>query len=250
MRILVINCNTSSVTTAAISRVAHSAASAGTTVEAVQPEWGVASAEGFLESFISAAAVLDLLTVRAPDYDAVVMAGYGEHGREGARQLLDVPVVDITEASAQLACLLGRRFGVVTTLASAVPGIEDSLLLAGLSARCAGVAASGLPVLALDEDVPAVARALADAAEGLLAAGADVIVLGCAGMAGLDLAVEQLLGVPVVEGVAAAVGMAELLVRLGKQTSKRGAFAPPSPAKDRPGWPVSALRLKSGANSR
>ena len=81
MRILVINCNTSSVTTAAISRVACSAASAGTTVEAVQPVWGVASAEGYMESFISAAAVLDLLTVRAPDYDAVVMAGYGEHGR-------------------------------------------------------------------------------------------------------------------------------------------------------------------------
>lgn len=56
-----------------------------------------------------------------------MLAGFGEHGREGARELLDVPVVDITEAAAHLACLLGRRYGVVTTLDRTCGLIEDSL---------------------------------------------------------------------------------------------------------------------------
>ena len=54
-------------------------------------------------------------------YDAVIQAGYGEHGREGLQELLDVPVVDITEAAASTAMFLGHRYSVVTTLDRAVP---------------------------------------------------------------------------------------------------------------------------------
>ena len=74
-------------------------------------------------------------TVRAyPEpYDAVIQAGYGEHGREGLQELLDVPVVDITEAAASTAMFLGHKYSVVTTLDRAVPLIEDRLKLAGLT---------------------------------------------------------------------------------------------------------------------
>jgi allantoin racemase len=57
--------------------------------------------------------------------------------------------------------------------------------------------------------------------------GSDVIVLGCAGMADLCATVSNRLGVPVVDGVAAAVTFAESLVRLGLRTSDREEFAPP-----------------------
>ncbi|MFC7624259.1 aspartate/glutamate racemase family protein [Microlunatus sp. GCM10028923] len=233
MKILVVNCNTSAATTRTIGIAARQAAAEGTTVEAVQPEWGVESAEGYLDSFLSAAAVLDLLNSDTRGADAVVLAGYGEHGREGARQLLTIPVVDITEASAQLACLLGHRFGVVTTLASTVAGITDSLTTAGLSSRCVAVTHCDLPVLGLHADLAATARTLAERGRPLIEDGADVLVLGCAGMAGLDRAVEDILGVPVVEGVSAAIGVAEVLVRLGKSTSKAGPYAPPLPHKRR-----------------
>src|SRR3546814_20049576 len=75
-------------------------------------------------------------------YDAVIQAGYGEHGREGLQELLDVPVVDITEAAASTAMFLGHRYSVVTSLDRTVPMIEDRLKLAGLDARCASVRAS------------------------------------------------------------------------------------------------------------
>ncbi|CAM5670461.1 Allantoin racemase OS=Streptomyces violarus OX=67380 GN=FHS41_005953 PE=3 SV=1 [Streptomyces violarus] len=64
------------------------------------------------------------------------MAGFGKHGREGVRELVGVPVVDITEAAAHLACLLGRRYGVVTTLARS--SADRGLLLDG--GRGAGTA--------------------------------------------------------------------------------------------------------------
>jgi allantoin racemase len=240
MHLLVVNCNTSAAMTVEIGEVARNAARPGTVISAVQPIWGPASAEGFYESFITAAAVLDLLETYEGEVDGVVMAGFGEHGREGARQLLDVPVVDITEAAAQLACLLGHSFGVVTTVPSAVPVVESSLLLAGLERRCVGVLAAHLPVLAVTADLAATADAIAAAGAKLLSAGAEVLVLGCSGMAGLDRLVADRLGVPAIDGVAAAVALCESLVWLGKSTSKYGAYQSPSSDKPRPGWPPSS----------
>ena len=52
-------------------------------------------------------------------------------------------------------------------------------------------------------------------------------MLGCAGMADLTTALSRELGVPVLDGVACAVKLAEALVALGLGTSKRGDLAYP-----------------------
>ncbi|MGW0612081.1 aspartate/glutamate racemase family protein [Streptomyces sp. NPDC002788] len=231
MRIVVTNCNTTQEMTEEIVRGARAAAGPGTTVTGLTPAWGPESAEGWLDSYLSAAAVLDTLrTYGGPPYDAVVMAGFGEHGREGVRELLDVPVVDITEAAAHLACLLGRRYGVVTTLERSRGQIEDSLETAGVARNCAAVVGTGLNVLDLGDDERTETAFLA-AAERACAAGAEVLVLGCAGMTGLQRAVGDKLGLPVVDGVAAAVKLAESLVALGLTTSRAGSYAAPLPKR-------------------
>ena len=235
-RMLVVNCNTSAQMTADITRIAQRAASPGTVVVGIEPAWGPESAEGYYESYVTAAAVLDAVRGYREPFDAVIMAGYGEHGREGMRQLLDVPVVDITEASAMLACLVGHRFGVITTMASAIPGIHDSLSTLGLLSRCAGIRAASLPVASIDQDPAASITALTATGRALLADGADALVLGCAGFAGLDTALEEALGVPVLDSVASAVRLAESLLALGKSTSKVGAYVAPNPAKRWTGW--------------
>ncbi|WP_189218481.1 MULTISPECIES: aspartate/glutamate racemase family protein [Streptomyces] len=210
-----------------IVRGARSAASPGTTVTGLTPAWGVESAEGWLDSYLSAAAVLDTLrTYDGPPYDAVVLAGFGEHGREGVRELVDVPVVDITEAAAHLACLLGRRYGVVTTLERSCGQIEDSLETAGVARNCAAVVGTGLGVLDLGDTDRTEAAFLA-AAERARRAGAEVLVLGCAGMTGLQRTLGEELGLPVVDGVGAAVRLAESLVALGLRTSRAGSYARP-----------------------
>jgi allantoin racemase len=66
---------------------------------------------------------------------------------------------------------------------------------------------------------------------------AEVICLGCGGMAGLDDAVRAQTGVPVVDGVTAAVKLAESLVALGLSTSKVRTYARPRP-KRVAGWPL------------
>ncbi|NNV08414.1 Asp/Glu/hydantoin racemase, partial [Geobacillus sp. MMMUD3] len=143
MRILVVNVNTTASMTDGIARAAREAASADTEIIGLTPSFGPESCEGNVESHLAALGVMDAVLEYDGEYDAVIQAGYGEHGREALQELLDVPVVDITEAGATLAMLLGRRYSVVTTLDRTVPLIEDRLLLAGLDRHCASVRSSG-----------------------------------------------------------------------------------------------------------
>ncbi|MEW1717969.1 aspartate/glutamate racemase family protein [Streptomyces sp. NPDC093109] len=230
MRILVTNCNTTRSMTEEIVRGAEAAAAPGTAITGLTPGWGPESAEGWLDSYLSAAAVLDTLRGYDGPYDAVVMAGFGEHGREGARELLDTPVVDITEAAAHLACLLGRRYGVITTLDRTRDQIEDSLRTAGVDRNCAAVVSAGLGVLDL-RDERRTTEAFLTAAARARDAGAEVLVLGCAGMTGLQRTVGERLGMPVVDGVGAAVKLAESLITLGLTTSRTGGYARPLPKR-------------------
>ncbi|MFC9595835.1 aspartate/glutamate racemase family protein [Streptomyces sp. NPDC056944] len=232
MRILVVNVNTTQSITDAIGRQAAAVASPGTEIVPLTPEFGAESVEGNYESYLAAIAVMEAVRAYPEPFDAVIQAGYGEHGREGLQELLDVPVVDITEAAAATAQFLGRSYSVVTTLDRTVPLIEERLHVAGLSARCASVRASGLPVLALEEDEKATVEAIVEqAARAVEDDRAEVICLGCGGMAGLAELVVERTGVPVVDGVSAAVTIAESLVRLGLSTSKVRTYATPRPKK-------------------
>lgn len=238
-RIVVMNCNTSISMTADIGRQAQSAARPGTLIDAWHPHWGPESAEGYYDSFITATAVLDRLHGLPSDVDAVVMAGFGEHGREGARELLNIPVVDITEAAAQFAMILAPRYGVVTTLGRACAQIHDSLTVAGLANRCAAIEAAELAVLELGSDPGVALDAMHSAGRRAIDAGAEALALGCAGMAGMSEHLSAKLGVPVVDGVTAAVAIAEGLVSMSLTTSKIRTYAAPRD-KQRSGWPISS----------
>ena len=238
MRLLVVNVNTTAAMTEAIAASARSVAATDTEIIGLTPSIGAESVEGNFESYLAAVAVMNAVVTYDGPFDAVVQAGFGEHGREGLQELLDVPVVDITEAAGHIASLIGHRYSVVTTLDRTVPLIEGRLATAGLAARCASVRSSGLSVLELEEDPPMAVKAIVREAElAVREDHAEVICLGCGGMAGLDDAVRRATGVPVVDGVTAAVKLAESLVGLGLSTSKIRTYAPPRP-KRIAGWPL------------
>ncbi|WP_338856985.1 aspartate/glutamate racemase family protein [Gordonia hongkongensis] len=237
MRILVANVNTTVSMTEAIADSARSVASPGTEIVGITPRFGADSCEGNFESYLAAIAVMDAILSYPEPYDAVIQAGYGEHGREGLQELLEVPVVDITEAAASTAMYLGHRFSVVTTLDRTVPLIEDRLKLAGLDQRCASVRASGLGVLELESDPERAVKAIVEqSTRAVTDDHAEVICLGCGGMAELEEQVREATGVPIVDGVRAAVTIAEGLVRMGLSTSKVRTYAPPREKKIT-GWP-------------
>ena len=233
------NVNTTTSMTDAMRVAAAAVAASGTEVIAAQPHFGPPSVEGYYDSYISAAAILDrLATWDGPPFDALIWAGFGEHGREGAQELLDVPVITITEAAAMAACLVGHKYGVITTLHRAMPQIEDQLRIAGLLDRCAAILAADLGVLELDEDVERTTERLVEVGVAALEAGAEALCLGCGGMAGMAARLSERLGVPVVDGVEAAVKLAEALHALGLRTSKVNAYGTPRP-KPIVGWPIS-----------
>jgi len=223
-----------------IAATARATASPGTEIVALEPLWGPSSVESYYDGFIAAAAMLDrVATLAAGDLDALVLAGFGEVGREALREQLDVPVVDIAEAAAVVAQLLAPRYGVVTCLPRQVGLIRDNLRLAGLLERCASIRALGVDVLdsGADEDAT-VARFLEEAAHAV-ADGAEALCLGSAGFTGMATRLSEALGMPVVDGVAAAVTLAESCHRMGLRTSKLTTWSDPIP-KERKGWPVSA----------
>ncbi|WP_407311011.1 aspartate/glutamate racemase family protein [Pseudomonas sp. nanlin1] len=238
MRILIVNVNTTESITQAIAEQARSVAAPGTEIIGLTPRFGAVSVEGNFESYMAAIGVMDAVMAYDQPFDAVIQAGYGEHGREGLQELLDVPVVDITEAGASVAMLLGRSYSVVTTLDRTLPLIEDRLRLAGLDSRCASVRASGLAVLELEQEPERALQAIVEQAELAVSQDrAEVIILGCGGMTGLDQIIRERTGVPVVDGVTAAVTLAQALVRLGLSTSKVRTYAAPRPKTLR-GWPL------------
>lgn len=237
MRILVVNPNTTESMTRNMAEAARRYANPGTEIVGVTPPWGPPGIEGFFEGLLSAAAVFEALVTYPEPYDAVVMAGFGEAGREGAREILDVPVMDITECSALLACTLGYRFSVVTTIKRAVPTIEEILLTVGVRERCASIRPTGLGVLDLEHDEALTKRRLAEEARlAIDEDGAEVIILGCGGLGGFDKELEAEVGVPVIDGIVAAVKMAEGCHAYGLSTSKVSTFARPNP-KEIAGFP-------------
>lgn len=246
MRILVTNVNTTVSMTDTIVASAQAVASPGTEIVGITPDFGAESVEGNFESYLAAVGVMAKIAAYDGPYDAVIQAGYGEHGREGLQELLDVPVVDITEAAAATAMFLGRSFSIVTTLDRTVPLIEDRLMLAGLRERCVSVRASGIAVLQVEQDATLAADAVFQQAEiAVNQDRAEVIVLGCGGMSGLDRRIQDRLGVPVIDGVTAAVTIAEGLVRLGLSTSKVRTFAHPH-KKAITGWPLEVTPALDG----
>ncbi len=233
MEILVVNPNTTVSMTAAIGRAAERVAAPDTRIVAVNPDTGPESIEGFYDEALAVPGLLaEVARGEARGVDGHVLACFDDTGLDAARALARAPVVGIGEAAFHVASLIAGRFAVVTTLSRSIPAIEQNLVKYGLAARCARVRASEVPVLALE-------HRLADACKRIDAEieaakrddRAEAIVLGCAGMADFAAELTARHGLPVVDGVGAAVLLVEALARLTLVTSKLGGYAFPLPKR-------------------
>jgi allantoin racemase len=130
------------------------------------------------------------------------------------------------------AAMLGNSFSVVTTLPRSIPVIEELAHRYGMERRLRRVRAAAIPVLDLEEESAAAAAKVQTEVERAIAEDrAEVVILGCAGMADLAASLSQRTGVPVIDGVGAAVKLVEALVGLGLRTSKVGGYARPLPKR-------------------
>ncbi|WP_443191180.1 aspartate/glutamate racemase family protein [Pseudomonas indica] len=231
MKIRVINPNTTSSMTEKIGDAARRIAAPGTEIVASNPSSGPVSIESHFDEAISAVGVLE--EIRAGEQertDAYILACFGDPGLLAARELTRAPVIGIAEAAFHMATLIATRFSIVTTLARTGIIAEHLLQTYGFAHHCRRVRAAEIPVLDLEDSGT---RALDRIIDECLRAKAEdnigAIILGCGGMADLTGEIRDAVGLPVVEGVTAAVKLAESLVSLGLGTSKHGDLDFPRP---------------------
>jgi allantoin racemase len=227
MRILVINPNTTASMTVKIGKAANLAAAHGTQIVCVNPKDGPPSIEGYFDEVFAVPGIIAEIT-KAEKIDAHVIACFDDTGLDAARCVTETPVIGIGEAAFHLATLIAGKFSVVTTLARSVPAIEHNLVKYGLASRCAKVRSSEVPVLDLELPGSDARRKIsAEIAKAVTEDRAEAIVLGCAGMADLANNLAREHGVPVLDGVACAVKLAETVSALGLKTSKVGGYSSP-----------------------
>jgi allantoin racemase len=227
--IAVVNPNTTRAMTGRVVAIAAGSARPGTNLLAITPEDGAAVIETPADEVVGAMSVLQAVQrcergEQVPD--AYVVACFGDTGVHGARQVASGPVVGMTEAALMTAALLAHRFAVVTMPLRTIRQSDAVVRDLGFEHRCA--------VHAIDEPVAEVrdgSRHLLDAFAGTARRAvehdnAEAVILGCAGLADLVGPLAALLGVPVIDGVAAAVSLAEGLIAQGLTTSRGLTWAP------------------------
>lgn len=224
MRILVVNSNTTPSVTDRIGAAARAAASRGTEIEALTAPFGLPLIVTRADWLVAGPATLAALAARRGTYDAAVIACFGDPGLDAAKELLEVPILGISEAAFHAASMLGRRFGVVSFTAALRPMFEACLEHHGLAARCTGFrmgpAFSGDPGRVAEERADLLVELCRQSAEE---DGAEAIILAGGPLAGLAPMIAGRVTVPLVDGTAAAVRLAEAMVGL----------APPGAARPR-----------------
>lgn len=244
VNILLLNPNMTQAVSERLCVTAASVASPGTVILPSTAPRGFAYIANRAEAQIAGAIALETLAERAGSYDAAIIAAFGDPGLLAARELFDVPVIGMSEAAMLTACMLGQRFGIVSFAAQMAPWYEECVATHGLTGRCAGVFCLDEPFVSVADVASEKQDALVALAMAAVAAGADVIILAGAPLAGLAATVAHLIPVPLVDQVQAALRQAETLVLLAPRKATSGAFRRP-PAKATTGLaPALAARIE------
>lgn len=222
MHIHLINPNSTASMTAQALDSALLVKHSSTKVSASNPADTPVSIEGGTDEALAVPGMLaEIRKGEAQGVDAYVIACFDDPGLHAAREIAKGPVLGICQAAVQVAVTISRRFSIITTLPRSVPIIEDLVSDYGADRHCRKVRAINLPVLGLEEDPAEAERLLISEIElAKREDRAEAIILGCAGMTSLCDRLRDATGVPVIDGVAAAVKLAEALVGAGYATSK------------------------------
>ena len=229
MKLLLVNPNTTSSMTDKAGEAARMVAASGTEIIAVNPEYGPISIEGYYDEVFSIPGLLEEVRKgEASGCQGTVIACFDDTGLDAARCIASGPVVGICEAAMHIASLLANSFSIVTTLRRSIPALEELTVKYGMSRKCHRIRAAEVPVLELENpDSEATKLIRVEIQKALDDDRSEAIVLGCAGMVDLAAELSKEFGVPVIDGVSAAVKLVESLVALRLQTSKINGYAFP-----------------------
>jgi len=227
--LLLINPNTTASITELVLKTAKRFASKGTKLRAVTGAFGpryIASRVGYA---IAGHAAVDALANDTGRKDAVVLACFGDPGLAALKEIASVPVIGMADASILQACALGPRFSIVTGGERWKSMLEDFVASHGLTARLASVRTVAPTGADIARDPKAAMALLAEGCQACVRDGADVVILGGAGLAGLAAKLSSAVEVPLLDGLACAISMAESLVLQKPAKAKTGNLSMPAP---------------------
>lgn len=224
-KILVINPNTSEEMTADVRATVDRIRRPDVEAETVHPPYGPESLESAYDTVIAANAMIDMLTGKETAYDGVLIACFGDPGHDALKEMLDGAVVGIAEAAIATALLLGNKYSILAAGERAVPLMENMVAGYGLKSRLASVECLGMSVTAVEEQKEEAIEKLTQAAERAAQKGADVLILGCAGMTTLKAAVEARTGMVILDPVETGYAMLEAMVCRNLKVSHSGLYA-------------------------
>ena len=229
MKILVINPNTSQTMTDHIRNALDEVKRSDTELTVTCPDRGPETIESAYDEAFAIPPTLDLVKkANEEGYDAVILACFSDPGLEAAREVSVIPVIGIEESTLHMASMLGAKFSIMTPRKQRIPSKCEHVHIRGLSHFLASVRSLDLSVAETDSDPTKTKQRLMEVAERAVEQdGAEVIIMGCAGMAGYAQEIEETLSVKVLDPAAVALKTAEAMVDLGLTHSKAGLYATP-----------------------
>ncbi|SHG78470.1 aspartate/glutamate racemase family protein [Marivita hallyeonensis] len=205
--LIVINPNSSEDVTRGIDAAIDPLRKLGLPIRCLTLKEGPKGIESQLQADLIIAPMLALAAAQA-DAAGYVIACFGDPGLHALRDQTWLPVVGIQEASVMTALTLGQRFGVIAILSRSIPRHLRAFGAMGVLDRMAGDRAIELGVTEL-ADTDKSLNAMIETGKRLRDEdGADVLIMGCAGMAKYRAPLQSAVGLPVVEPAQAAVSMA------------------------------------------
>ncbi len=223
MKILCINPNSSQEVTAGIENICKKYTLPTTEIEVKYIDEAPPGIESYHDAAISEKYLLEKFKEWENQYDGFIIACHSDIGVDLLRELTYKPVIGIGEASMLFALPLGHKFSILSLKRKKIPQKEDLVRKYGLENRCASIRITGLGVIATDEEKRE--KLIQEGMKAVEEDGAEVLILGCAGMAGFDKKIEKIVGVPVIDGVASALMILESLNRYEVSTSKIGKYS-------------------------
>ncbi|MBW4708742.1 aspartate/glutamate racemase family protein [Roseobacter sp. YSTF-M11] len=203
--IVLINPNSTASMTQAMLRTARDAAP-DAQFEGWTSHDGPPAIQGEADGRLAAAPLLKLVA-EASDRgaSAIIIGCFDDTALDAAHKIADCPVVGIGQAAYHFAALTGERFSVVTTLDVSVPILRANIIRYGLDRHLVNVRASGIPVLALEEQSKSASdQVIAEVQTAVREDNVQSVVLGCGGM--VDIVQEAARAGPIrlIDGVRAA----------------------------------------------
>ena len=215
MKILLINPNLSQAVTRAVLAAAQARAAPSTELIAVTGDFGPLVIGSRAENALAQHGVLELVARHARHCDAVVLGVSLDTALWACRELLDVPVIGMTEAGLLCGMTVASRIGLLTYGSRMGPLYQELVKSYGWDSRLAGIEAIDVTPQQTFEQADVVQAAVLAGARRLVERdGAEAVLLAGAAMASMAALLQPRISVPLLDGVGCAISLAQAMVAL------------------------------------